>query len=139
MDPMLPTGCDSEPAARSVIGRRGRCHDERRPLHQRRSDGVTMSDTEICTVEELRAIYRKPGRGAVDKEHTSITDHDRAFIAHATLVMLATSDADGRCDVSSKGGTPGFVAVLDDGRVAVPALSGNNRLDTHQNLLVNPH
>jgi uncharacterized protein len=97
-----------------------------------------MSDTDICTVEELRAIYRAPGGGAVAKEHPSITAHDRAYIAHATLVMIATTDADGRCDVSPKGGTPGFVAVLDDGTLAIPDLSGNNRLDSIQNLVDNP-
>jgi PPOX class probable FMN-dependent enzyme len=99
-------------------------------------DGAPVS--ELCTVEDLRAIYRMPAGGAVAKEHGAITDHDRAFIAHATLVMLATSDADGRCDVSPKGGTPGFVTVLDDGTVAIPDLSGNNRLDSIQNLLQNP-
>ena len=97
-----------------------------------------MDDTEICTVEDLRAIYRRPAGGAVKKEHPAVTDHDRAFIAHATLLMIGSSDADGRGDVSPKGGPPGFVTVLDDGRVAIPDLSGNNRLDSLQNVLANP-
>ena len=92
---------------------------------------------EICTIEELRAIYRHPRGGAVDKQHDAINDHDRSFIAHAPFMILASSDSDGRCDVSPKGGPPGFVTVLDDGRVAIPDLSGNNRLDSLQNLLDN--
>jgi len=95
-------------------------------------------DDEICTIEELRAIYRNPGRGAIEKEHDSIGPHDRTFIAHSPIVMIGTSDSNGRCDVSPKGGPPGFVAVLDDGRVAIPDLSGNNRLDSLQNLLEHP-
>jgi len=94
-------------------------------------------DDEICTLEELRAIYRRPGGGAVQKEHGSINLGDRAFIAHAPFVVISTADADGRCDASPKGGPPGFVSVLDDGRVAIPDLSGNNRLDTMQNVLDN--
>jgi uncharacterized protein len=96
-------------------------------------------EDEICTVEELRAIYRRPGGGAVAKEHGSIGRHDRAFISHAPFVVISTSDADGRCDASPKGGPPGFVTVLEDGRVAIPDLSGNNRLDSMQNVLDNPH
>jgi uncharacterized protein len=95
-------------------------------------------DDEICTVDELRAIYRMPGGGAVAKEHATITANDRSFIAHAPFVMIATSDDTGRCDVSPKGGPPGFVSVLEDGRVAIPDLSGNNRLDSMQNVLANP-
>jgi PPOX class probable FMN-dependent enzyme len=93
--------------------------------------------SEICTVEELRAVYRMPAGGAVAKEHGAINHHDRSFIAHAPLVVISTADADGRCDASPKGGPPGFVATLDDGRVAIPDLSGNNRLDSMQNLLTN--
>ena len=97
-----------------------------------------MSDAEeICTVDDLRAIYRRPRGGPVDKQHAAITEHDRAFIAHSTLVLIATADERGRCDVSPKGGTPGFVTVLDEHTVGIPDLAGNNRLDSMQNLLEN--
>jgi PPOX class probable FMN-dependent enzyme len=94
---------------------------------------------EICTVEELRTIYRMPRGGPVDKEHPSITEHDRSFIAHAPFVVISSADADGRCDGSPKGGPPGFVTVLDDGTVAIPDLSGNNRLDSIENIVANPY
>ena len=41
---------------------------------------------------------------------------------------------EGRCDVSPRGGAPGFVQVLDDTRLAIPDASGNNRLDTLRNI-----
>jgi PPOX class probable FMN-dependent enzyme len=97
-----------------------------------------MSTSDITSVDELRQIYRQPGGPALKKEHASITDNDRAFLAHAPLVVISTADADGRCDASPKGGPPGFVRVLDDGSVAIPDLSGNNRLDSIQNLVANP-
>lgn len=93
--------------------------------------------SEITSTDELRSIYRRPGRAALDKQHDAITDHDRSFIAHSPFVILSTSDARGGCDVSPKGGPPGFVTVLDDGTVVIPDLSGNNRLDSLENLLDN--
>src|SRR4051812_16906221 len=94
--------------------------------------------TDITSVADLREIYREPRGGPLDKEHPSITDHDRSFIAHAPFVVISTADAEGRCDGSPKGGPPGFVTVLDDGTVAIPDLSGNNRLDSIQNIVHNP-
>ena len=93
--------------------------------------------SEITSVADLRTIYRQPRGGPVDKEHLALTADDRSFIAHAPFVVLATADGEGRCDASPKGGPPGFVTVLEDGRVAIPDLSGNNRLDSMQNVLDN--
>ena len=62
-----------------------------------------------------------------------------AFIAHSPFLLIATADADGRCDVSPKGDAPGFVQVLDERRLAIPDRPGNKRLDGMQNLLTNPH
>jgi PPOX class probable FMN-dependent enzyme len=90
---------------------------------------------DITTTDQLRAIYRSPARPAVEKQHARLDEHDRAFLAHSPFVVLATSDADGGCDVSPKGGTPGFVRALDDTTLAIPDLAGNNRLDSMGNLL----
>ena len=93
--------------------------------------------SEISTIEQLRTLYREPRGGPVDKEHPTLTDGDRAFIAHSPFVVISSADDEGRCDASPKGGPPGFVAVLGDGRVAIPDLAGNNRLDSMQNVLDN--
>lgn len=93
--------------------------------------------TEITTTEELRAIYRNPRARVTARRHGAINDHDRSFIAHSPLVMVGTADNRGRCDVSPRGGPPGFVSVLDAGTIAIPDISGNNTLDTLQNVLSN--
>jgi PPOX class probable FMN-dependent enzyme len=62
-----------------------------------------------------------------------------AFIATSPFCLLATADTDGRCDVSPRGGPPGFVRTLDEHRLAVPDLSGNNILDSLTNIVANPH
>jgi PPOX class probable FMN-dependent enzyme len=92
----------------------------------------------LSSAEDLRALYRPPSPRAAGKSRTSIDDASRRFIAHAPLVMLATANAAGHCDVSPRGGPPGFVTVLDSTHVALPDLGGNNRLDSLQNVVDNP-
>ena len=95
-------------------------------------------DGAITSEEGLREIYRQPGRPALDKVIHHLDENCRVFLAHSPFLTMATADAEGRCDVSPKGGPPGFVVVLDDKHLAIPDLSGNNRLDSLQNLVSNP-
>ena len=94
-------------------------------------------DGAITSVEGLREIYRPPGRPAVEKVIDHLDANCRIFIEHSPFLTMATADADGRCDVSPKGGPAGFVTVLDANHLAIPDLSGNNRLDSLQNLVTN--
>src|SRR4029077_19537845 len=83
----------------------------------------------------LREIYRLPKQRSLDKEVDHLDPHCRDFIRHAPFVGLATSAADGRIDVSPKGGPAGFVVVLDDHHLAIPDMAGNNRLDSMRNIV----
>lgn len=95
--------------------------------------------TDVVTSEaDLRTLYRQPGAGAVRKQIDRLDDNCQAFVAHSPLVLIATAGAGVGCDVSPKGGPPGFVAVLDDRTLAIPDLAGNNRLDSMLNLLAQP-
>src|SRR3954463_632355 len=107
------------------------------PASAARLAGVPFTDV-VETEAELRALFRPPGQPALRKQIDHIDDHCRSFLAHTPFVIIATADPSGRCDASPKGGPPGFVRALDDHRVAIPDLSGNNRLDTMQNLIGNP-
>jgi len=91
------------------------------------------------SVADLRQLYVDPGARGQAKVITTIDDNCRSFLAHSPFFVLATADADGRCDASPKGGPPGFVQVLDEHRLAWADLSGNNRLDSFQNLVTNDH
>lgn len=93
----------------------------------------------ISNIDALRTLYRPPGKRAAGKVTTTIDAASARFIAHCPLVLLATADSDGHCDVSPRGGPPGFVTVLDDRHVAMPDLRGNNRLDSSANLVDNGH
>ncbi|MFG2112131.1 MSMEG_1061 family FMN-dependent PPOX-type flavoprotein [Streptomyces sp. NPDC048718] len=85
--------------------------------------------------EELRQVYELPGAGARRKQMSELTAQTRRLIGCSSLVMVASTDAEGNCDVSPRGGPAGFVAVLDDRTLAIPDATGNKRLDTWQNVL----
>src|SRR3954470_21111977 len=93
----------------------------------------------VTSISGLREHYREPATTSVQKEVGHLDRHCRDFIAHATFAVLSTAGADGRCDVSPKGGPAGFAVVLDDHRLAIPDLIGNNRLDSLQNIVENPN
>ncbi len=94
---------------------------------------------EITTEEQLRALLGDPAPAALAKERTALTDLDRAWLAASPFCLVATSGADGSCDVSPKGDPAGFVQVLDDRTVAIPERAGNRRADGYRNILANPH
>lgn len=92
----------------------------------------------VKTREELRALYKQPGDAAVRKELRVLDRHAKAFIEKSPFVLIGSQDREGNADVTPKGDRPGFVAVLDDLTLAIPDRPGNNRLDTLENILVNP-
>lgn len=92
----------------------------------------------ITSREELRSHYRDASGLAVKKELTRLDHHARSSIARSPIVMIGSADATGNADVTPKGDRPGFVSVLNDTTIAIPDRPGNNRLDTWENLLVNP-
>lgn len=96
---------------------------------------MTAAPQQIDSLEALREHYREPAQRSLDKEIDHLDGHCRDFIAHAPFAALATVSADGRVDISPKGGPAGFVKVLDDSTLAVPDMSGNNRLDSMRNIV----
>ena len=93
----------------------------------------------ITTLDQLREFIPPPSRPALAKEIAFIDEHARAFIARSPFALVATAGADGRCYVSPKGDIPGFVQVLDDHTLVIPDRPGNQRADSLQNMLANPH
>ncbi len=89
----------------------------------------------IASEAQLRTHYDAPLERAVRKELTHLDEMARRLIAVAPIVLVASHDDAGRCDVTPRGGQPGFVTVLDDDHLAIPDATGNNRLDTLQNVV----
>ncbi|MFI6821504.1 pyridoxamine 5'-phosphate oxidase family protein [Micromonospora sp. NPDC050187] len=95
--------------------------------------------TEITSAEELRELLGEPNARAVAKERRVLHELDRQWLAASPFCLIATSGADGSCDVSPKGDPPGFTLVLDDQTIAIPERPGNRRADGFHNILENPH
>lgn len=94
----------------------------------------------VTTREQLRTIYKtpRPTDGSIRKELKALDGHCRSFIGKSPFVLIGSSDGAGNADVTPKGDRPGFAAVLDDHTIAIPDRPGNNRLDTLENILLNP-
>jgi hypothetical protein len=69
---------------------------------------------------------------------TAFSESDRAAIENAAYFFLATADAEGRPDVSFKGGLPGFVRVTGPSEIAFPDYDGNGMFKSLGNVGVNP-
>jgi PPOX class probable FMN-dependent enzyme len=93
----------------------------------------------VTNEQQLRDLVGTPLTRAVLKQRSALDAQCRAFIALSPFVLVATADADGRCDVSPKGDVPGFVIALDERRLVIPDRPGNRRLDGMRNILANPH
>lgn len=93
----------------------------------------------VASEARLRELYEQPLERAVRKELQRLDEMARRLIAVAPLVLVASHDAEGRCDVTPRGGQPGFVTVLDDAHLAIPDATGNNRLDTLRNVVATGH
>ena len=93
----------------------------------------------IATLDDLRTLYRAPMERAVQKELKHLDRHHKRFMALSPFVAISSTGKDGRGDVSPRGEHPGFVHALDDSSLAIPDRPGNNRLDTLQNIVINPN
>lgn len=93
----------------------------------------------LSSEDELRALYRQPSKLVQSKKVGRLDDVTRAFITAAPFCLLATADAYGHCDVSPKGGPPGFIKIVDESHVAIPDLNGNNLIDSLINVVTNGH
>ena len=103
---------------------------ERRP---RTFGGVVES------VAQLRTLYRRPMKEVAEKKQDHLPPWIRVTIEASRFAFLATAGPDGSVTVSPRGGTDGFVAVLDERHLALPDYPGNNLTDSLTNIVVNPH
>lgn len=99
-----------------------------------------MTWASIETVDELVGLLGEPNQRARDKGRDRLLEVDRAWLAASPFCVLATADAEGRCDASPKGDPAGsLVHVLDDVTIALAERPGNRRADGYRNILANPH
>ena len=87
----------------------------------------------------LNAKFGLPAERAANKVKDELPDLVRNFIVESPFIVIATSNADGHCDASPKGGKPGFVKILDDRHLLIPDIAGNKLFQSYLNIIDNPH
>ena len=94
---------------------------------------------EVSTVDELREIVGHPNKYVANKVSDRLSPIQQDWLRHSPLGLVATTDAQGRVDVSPKGDPPGFVRIIDATTIAIPERPGNKRVDGYLNVLERPH
>jgi PPOX class probable FMN-dependent enzyme len=105
------------------------------------SDGLLdrLRANRVTSVDQIYEINGQPHISIVEKHTSYLTPLIEDFIANSPFFTIATSDAEGNCDVSPKGDAAGVVKVLDPRTLAIPDRPGNRRVDGHRNIVENPH
>jgi PPOX class probable FMN-dependent enzyme len=109
------------------------------PGPQCRGEDNEAMRREVTTADELRAIVGEPDEYVSNKVKDRLSPVQRDWLAHSPLAFIATTDVQGRVDVSPKGDPPGFIHVIDDRTIAIPDRPGNKRVDGYRNVLQRSH
>lgn len=89
----------------------------------------------IDSLDALRALYGSAKERALRKQLAQLDAHGLRFVSLSPFVVLSSLGHDGLLDASPRGGDPGFVLASDPRTLLIPDASGNNRLDTLQNIV----
>ena len=89
----------------------------------------------IESVEQLRDLYGFAKGRAKQKQLDKLDPHSINFIMHSPFVVVSSFDNKGGVDVSPKGGSPGFVDIVNNQQLLIPDVKGNNRLDGMINII----
>jgi PPOX class probable FMN-dependent enzyme len=98
-----------------------------------------MTTSGIVAPNRFTDVFGCPTERVATKVKDYMTPYVQEFIKNSPFAVMATSDAEGRCDASPKGGKPGFIKVLDERRLLFPDVAGNKLFQSYQNMDANPH
>lgn len=118
---------------------RQRPRQRERRRKRKRLRCVRAPEHRVTSLEALRAITGDAHEAIINKHSAWLTPFIREYIAASPFFLLATSDADGNCDVTPRGDTTSVVQILDDETIVIPDRPGNRRVDSFRNILANPH
>jgi uncharacterized protein len=62
-----------------------------------------------------------------------------ALLAESPFLVMSTSDRQGRCDASPRGGQPSFVRIPDERHLLLPDVAGNRLFQPYFNVDDNTH
>ena len=91
----------------------------------------------IKTIDELEALYAKPGAASLRKVATRMVPVYRRWIMASRFCVLTTVGPEGT-DGSPRGDDGPVVAEIDETTLAMPDWRGNNRMDSLRNIVRDP-
>ncbi|SMX23019.1 pyridoxamine 5'-phosphate oxidase family protein [Boseongicola aestuarii] len=91
----------------------------------------------ITTIEELEALYAKPGAASLRKVAHRMTPVYRRWIMASRFCVLTTVGPEGT-DGSPRGDDGPVVTEIDAQTLAMPDWRGNNRMDSLRNIVRDP-
>lgn len=100
---------------------------------------MSSSSTALHTPEDLCERFGAPDDLTVKHKLPYIDEAAARFIAQCSFVIVATADAQGRCDASPKGDPPGFLHIADQRTLYLPDRPGNKMFQGISNIIENPH
>lgn len=100
---------------------------------------ATTNTGQIVGNSRFNDTFGPPSERAVIKLKTHMPPFVQEFINNAPFAVMATTDGQGRCDASPKGGKPGFVKVIDEKHLLFPDVAGNRLFQSYQNIDENPY
>ena len=87
---------------------------------------------------ELRDVHGQPSDRSANKVKPELTEEIIDFISESPFAVLASSDAEGNCDASPRGGLPGFIKVVNERKLFIPDIKGNRLFQSFSNFYQNP-
>jgi len=90
--------------------------------------------SEHLTASELHALYGQPRQLVSEAWATGLEETTRAFISASPFLLLSSTNVDGFIDISPRGGTAGFINIIDDHNIQFLDQPGNRKLQTFCNL-----
>tara|TARA_Y100001934_G_C12337233_1_gene768277 strand:- start:1301 stop:1858 length:558 start_codon:yes stop_codon:yes gene_type:complete len=92
----------------------------------------------MSRIDNLRETLGGAGPRAKSKVKGTMNGYVQGYIANSPFAVMSSSNANGDCDASPKGGLPGFIKVLDERTLLVPDIGGNRLFQSYQNFESNP-
>jgi len=91
----------------------------------------------VENLEELHALYGRPGAAALRKVAAKLTPEYREWILRSRFCVLSTVGPDGS-DGTPRGDDGPVIVELDEHTLAMPDWRGNNRIDSLRNIVCDP-
>ena len=102
---------------------------QKKEIHIR---GEYVLQEKYGTQKKAEAFYKKQMLDHLNNEMMQ-------FASKQEIAIISTSDAEGNCDTSFRGGHPGFMRILDEKTLIYPEYMGNGVLASLGNMYENPH